>query len=91
MMWRCLSDLGGQSDLWADVDARTTRGVSVGARVGMDVPMWHTLSPHSELRIGAGPYQTVPYQWLTNSANVRKIVEGPGLASASALILRSHK
>ena len=41
MMWRCLSDLGGQSDLWADVDARTTRGVSVGARVGLDVPMWH--------------------------------------------------
>ena len=46
MMWRCLSDLGGQSDLWADVDARTTRGGSVWARLGMYVPMWHTLSPH---------------------------------------------
>ena len=34
MMWRCLSDLGGQSDLWSDVDTRRTRGGSMGARFG---------------------------------------------------------
>ena len=38
MMWRCLSDLGGQSDLWSDVDTRRTGEGSVGARVGSDVP-----------------------------------------------------
>ena len=38
MMWRCLSDLGGQSDLWSDVDTRRTGEGSVGARVGPDVP-----------------------------------------------------
>ena len=38
VMWRCLSDLGGQSDLWSDVDTRRTGEGSVGARVGPDVP-----------------------------------------------------
>ena len=46
MMWRCLSDLGGQSDLWSDVDTRRTGEGSVGARVGSDGAVWHDLSPH---------------------------------------------
>ena len=43
MMWRCLSDLGGQSDLWSDVDTRRTGEGSVGARVGSDGAVWHDL------------------------------------------------
>ena len=38
MMWRCLSDLGGQSDLWSDVDTRRTGGGSLGAWLGRMVP-----------------------------------------------------
>ena len=64
MMWRCLSDLGGQSDLWSDVDTRRTGEGSVGARVGPDVPCGTMSWQHVSLCTIAGPYQTVPYQWL---------------------------
>ena len=66
MMWRCLSDLGGQSDLWSDVDTRRTGEGSVGARVGSDGAVWHDLRIRFLRGTTTQPQSWTSYQWLTS-------------------------
>ena len=62
---RCLSDLGGQPDLWADVDARTTVGGSVGALVGRIRSCGTVSRTHKMRGTIAWPQSWTSYQWLT--------------------------
>ena len=81
MMWRCLSDLGGQSDLWSDVDTRRTGGGSLGAWLGRMVPCGTIFGSNiAQGNCSTSVLDVLPMAHQPSETRSRKMGQEPGVS-----------